>query len=433
MNTLLLFFVCMVVLVIQRTQSEVLHCSGGWVQQCNLDANHKIHCICVPTTPTWTPWGEWTSCTVTCGEGNHTRYRSCIGPRNGKCVGPTEDTQTCAGMTLCPGTWGNWGAYKECSQTCGGGLQIRSRNCSAENGSFCVGDSISVSTCNTQICPGPGVWGKWSAYTDCSKTCGGGLRTRSRNCSAESGSFCIGDSLQSATCNTQKCPGPVDGVWSAWGSFGACSVTCGTGIRFRTRSCSNPAPTNGGSDCSGHSEDAVICTEQLCPVDGGWSEWSGYSHCSVTCGNGFKIRRRTCTNPQPSGGGADCVGVNEQGLLCTKQACPVDGGWSVWSDYKQCSVSCGGGHRLRHRSCDNPPPSYGGQDCPGNSTESEMCNISPCPDWSTWGTYSACSKSCGAGFRYRFRTCPVQNKTLCIGLNYQYASCDLGACSEPFG
>lgn len=161
----------------------------------------------------------------------------------------------------------------------------------------------------------------------------------------------------------------VDGVWSAWGSFGTCSVTCGTGIRFRTRSCSNPAPTNGGSDCSGHSEDAVICTEQLCPgvflrdfilgpkrvlltvfffffksftrkirftlvciklyflyftieVDGGWSEWSGYSHCSVTCGNGFKIRRRTCTNPQPSGGGADCVGVNEQGLLCTKQACP---------------------------------------------------------------------------------------------------------------
>ena len=41
---------------------------------------------------------------------------------------------------------------------------------------------------------------------------------------------------------------PVDGGWSV---FSVCSRTCGGGIQFRT--CSNPAPANGGADCTGQS------------------------------------------------------------------------------------------------------------------------------------------------------------------------------------
>ena len=43
----------------------------------------------------------------------------------------------------------------------------------------------------------------------------------------------------------------VDGGWSIWGSWGTCFVTCGDGMRTRTRTCDNPPPANRGDDCPG--------------------------------------------------------------------------------------------------------------------------------------------------------------------------------------
>jgi hypothetical protein len=35
-----------------------------------------------------------------------------------------------------------------------------------------------------------------------------------------------------------------NGNWAGWGSWGSCSVTCETGAKVRTRTCTNPAPLN---------------------------------------------------------------------------------------------------------------------------------------------------------------------------------------------
>ena len=46
-----------------------------------------------------------------------------------------------------------------------------------------------------------------------------------------------------------------------------------------------------------------------------------------------------------------------------------------------CSKSCDGGTQGRNRTCTNPPPAYGGNDCSslGRATEVRVCNADKCP------------------------------------------------------
>nr|XP_033783173.1 A disintegrin and metalloproteinase with thrombospondin motifs 2 isoform X3 [Geotrypetes seraphini]XP_033783174.1 A disintegrin and metalloproteinase with thrombospondin motifs 2 isoform X3 [Geotrypetes seraphini]XP_033783175.1 A disintegrin and metalloproteinase with thrombospondin motifs 2 isoform X3 [Geotrypetes seraphini] len=58
-----------------------------------------------------------------------------------------------------------------------------------------------------------------------------------------------------------------DGNWGSWSKFGACSRTCGTGVKYRTRQCDNPHPANGGRSCAGLSYEFQLCSEEDCPKD----------------------------------------------------------------------------------------------------------------------------------------------------------------------
>jgi len=102
---------------------------------------------------------------------------------------------------------------------------------------------------------------------------------------------------------------PTNGGWSA---FGACSLSCGGGTQFRT--CTNPAPANGGAACAGAASQS--CNTQACPINGGWSDFGA---CSASCGGGTQFR--TCTNPIPANGGAACIGNVSQ--TCNTLACPT--------------------------------------------------------------------------------------------------------------
>ena len=46
---------------------------------------------------------------------------------------------------------------------------------------------------------------------------------------------------------------------------GPCSKTCGGGTQSCTRNCSNPTPFCGGNDCSGSSVTQNACNTQCCP------------------------------------------------------------------------------------------------------------------------------------------------------------------------
>ncbi|KAK6188071.1 hypothetical protein SNE40_004333 [Patella caerulea] len=138
--------------------------------------------------------------------------------------------------------------------------------------------------------------------------------------------------------------------------------------------------------------DGVTCT------DGGWSEWTRrVRRCSVQCGTGSQlvIERRQCNNPPPSNGGKKCKGIRVRRYTrsCTRNKCPVDGGWSDWSEWEDtsdCDALCAGGEKsqTRDRSCTNPPPKFGGNDCDGPATDDRVteCNTFSCDDLCLDGT-----------------------------------------------
>ncbi|XP_071267314.1 A disintegrin and metalloproteinase with thrombospondin motifs 2-like isoform X1 [Salvelinus alpinus] len=55
-----------------------------------------------------------------------------------------------------------------------------------------------------------------------------------------------------------------DGGWGVWSQFGSCTRTCGGGVQFRTRECDNPRPANGGRTCLGANYQFQLCNSQEC-------------------------------------------------------------------------------------------------------------------------------------------------------------------------
>uniref|UniRef100_A0A673Y4E7 ADAM metallopeptidase with thrombospondin type 1 motif 2 n=1 Tax=Salmo trutta TaxID=8032 RepID=A0A673Y4E7_SALTR len=55
-----------------------------------------------------------------------------------------------------------------------------------------------------------------------------------------------------------------DGGWDMWSQFGSCTRTCGGGVQFRNRECNNPRPANGGRTCLGTNYQFQLCNSQEC-------------------------------------------------------------------------------------------------------------------------------------------------------------------------
>ena len=65
-------------------------------------------------------------------------------------------------------------------------------------------------------------------------------------------------------------------------------------------------------------------------------------------------------------------------VLHEKSSLSVDGEWSDYSEWTECPVNCGGGLQSRSRTCSNPAPAHGGEECAGDSEESRECNTYLC-------------------------------------------------------
>ena len=49
----------------------------------------------------------------------------------------------------------------------------------------------------------------------------------------------------------------------------------------------------------------------------------------------------------------------------------INGGWSEFENWQSCDETC---HKKRGRSCTNPSPAYGGENCTGDDYETQFCS-----------------------------------------------------------
>ena len=139
---------------------------------------------------------------------------------------------------------------------------------------------------------------------------------------------------------------------------------------------------------AGYSGD--FCETAPVPVNGAYTEWANWTRCSMSCGGGLRSRSRECQPPLFGGAPCSAVGPATETEVCNQSPCvvKVDGGWSEWSSWSMCSNKCpddkGGdysGVQHRGRLCDNPPRSPDGAPCVGNTSEVQSCNTQLCVPW----------------------------------------------------
>ncbi|XP_047441070.1 A disintegrin and metalloproteinase with thrombospondin motifs 2-like isoform X2 [Mugil cephalus] len=101
--------------------------------------------------------------------------------------------------------------------------------------------------------------------------------------------------------------------------------------------------------CS-HPDNPFFCkTKKGPPIDG------------TMCGNGKHCFKGHC-------------------IWLTPDIIKQDGNWGPWSEFGQCTRTCGGGVQFRTRNCDSPRPANGGRTCVGATYQFQMCNTNECDD-----------------------------------------------------
>uniref|UniRef100_A0A5F9CF40 ADAM metallopeptidase with thrombospondin type 1 motif 9 n=1 Tax=Oryctolagus cuniculus TaxID=9986 RepID=A0A5F9CF40_RABIT len=401
---------------------------------------------------------DWSSCSVTCGQGRATRQVVCVN-YNDHVIDQSEcdqdyipETDQDCSMSPCPqrtphgglpqhpfqnenyrprspgpsrthvlggNQWrtGPWGA---CSSTCAGGSQRRVVVCQDENG-YTANDCVErikpdeQRACESGPCP-QWAYGSWG---ECTKLCGGGMRTRLVVCQRSNGERFPDLSCEildkppdREQCNTHACP--QDAAWST-GPWSSCSVSCGRGHKQRNVYCMAKDGSHLESDYCKHlakPQGHRKCRGGRCPK---WKA-GAWSQCSKTCGEGSRYRQVVCVAEDK--GEVHSAHCEPARRPADHESCSLPPCEYVWitGEWSECSVTCGKGYKQRLVSCSEIYTGKGNYEysyqtavnCPGTQPPSvQPCYLTECPVSASWrvSNWGSCSVSCGVGVMQRSVQC----------------------------
>ncbi|XP_054836309.1 ADAMTS-like protein 2 [Eublepharis macularius] len=231
-------------------------------------------CVNKPCGPQW-ELSEWSECSARCGSpGTMKREVRCsVEPHLcNESLKPVSEKE-CSGPP-CDRHWtaSDWGP---CSGLCGEGRMNRFIACRNLEGkmisdSQCDPDTkpLAIYPCGDKNCPAHWVEQEWNP---CNATCGRGVKTRTVVCAGlEHGVYreypdkhcdAFPKPEVQAPCFERPCSTWFSTSWSQ------CSKTCGTGLRVREVKCYQGEVLGQGCDSSSKPEAKQICQLQLCPTD----------------------------------------------------------------------------------------------------------------------------------------------------------------------
>ena len=137
----------------------------------------------------------------------------------------------------------------------------------------------------------------------------------------------------------------IDSSWAFWGSWGACSETCGPAV----------SP----------------------------NRWVDLSLPRLGVGNGLVMLLSTTAAwrcVQEVGGRRRSVPARAVSSPTLRPVCPgqVGGEWASWGSWGSCTASCATGIQSRSRECAYRDPACRGDPCTGSTQESRLCNTNEC-------------------------------------------------------
>ncbi|XP_034730627.1 adhesion G protein-coupled receptor B1 isoform X1 [Etheostoma cragini] len=143
-------------------------------------------------------------------------------------------------------------------------------------------------------------------------------------------------------------------------------------------------------------------------INGGWSVWGQWAQCSSECGGGVQTRTRTCQSPPEES--YLCEGVVEEGRPCNSQTCTGKGRHLSRSQSLRSVDS---------RKRDDVDKPRSGQQSP------QTVDSASGDEWSAW---NVCSATCGEGWQVRTRLCVSSSySTQCSGPLREQRPCNNSA------
>uniref|UniRef100_A0A674EB22 Thrombospondin type-1 domain-containing protein 7A n=1 Tax=Salmo trutta TaxID=8032 RepID=A0A674EB22_SALTR len=437
-----------------------------------------------------TAWSKFSSCTQDC-VGVKTRKRMLVGKskKRDQCknnqVYPLSEIQYCPCNKYNAQPVGNWsdcilpeggrvegqlamkiqGDIKECGQ----GYRYQAMVCYDQDNRL-----VETSRCNSHgyieeaciiPCPSDCKLSEWSNWSRCSKSCGSGVKVRSkwlREKPYNGGRPCPKLDHVNQVYEVVPCLSDcgqyvwVAEPWSVWKVSNVdLKENCGEGVQTRKVRCMQNT-MDGPSDSV---EDYLCDPEEMplgardsqlpCPEDCVLSDWGAWSRCSLcngeerglgvsfftsrfypvffflhadwstcqlseraVCGSGIKTRMLDCV--RSDGKSVDlkfCEQVKWQMNASCVVECPVNCQLSDWSPWSECTQTCGLAGKLWRRRTMLQVPQGDGRPCPLQREQWKPCPVRPCYQWrySPWSECKSEGARCGEGLRFRNVSCFVSD------------------------